>query len=294
VRAADDPKALRRTWIATQVAARFSTRAAGALAARLWFTPWAVDNGERSRARHARWLEGAEPITFRHGGETLAGFVLGEGPVVLLVHGWGERAATLGALVRPLVEGGYRVVGVDLPAHGDSSGHRTNILDEAEAVAHVIEELGGVHGVVAHSMGGAVATYALAQGAEVDRLVLIAPAVRLENAFDVFVRMTRLPRRAEKGLRRYIERRFGTTVWRDFAVDRLARNLPIAPLIVHDRNDEQIAFADGLMLATQWPGSRFVETEGLGHIKVLGDERVIDEVIYWMEAVDDRAEAKIG
>jgi pimeloyl-ACP methyl ester carboxylesterase len=257
---------------------RFSSRVGGLFAARLWFTPWAVDNGERARARHARWLEGARPIEIPFGHGSLAGFDLGEGPTILLVHGWGERAATLGALVKPLAERGFRVVGVDLPAHGDSPGHRTDIPEEARALQAAADSLGGVHGVIAHSMGGAVLTTALRDGLSVDRVVYVAPAIRLENALKAFVEMVKLPTRAEIGLRRYIERRFGSSVWEDFAADRIAREMDLPALVIHDANDDQVAFADGEHFASCWPGARFVGTEGLGHIKLLGDERVIDEI----------------
>jgi pimeloyl-ACP methyl ester carboxylesterase len=281
-RPADNPKALQRTWAAMQATGWHSSWIGGLFAARIWFTPWAVDNHDRARQRHARWLEGADRITVPFKRKRLAGFAIGEGPTVLLVHGWGERAATLGALVKPLVARGYRVVGVDLPAHGDSPGRRTDIPEGAEAVRATIDHLGGVYAVIAHSMGGAVASVALARGAEVERLVLIGSAVRLENALEVFAEISQLPPRAKAGLRRYIERRFGHNVWREFATDRLARDIPVAPLIVHDKDDDQVAFADGVMLAKAWPGAHFLATERLGHIKVMGDPKVMEAIVGWL------------
>jgi pimeloyl-ACP methyl ester carboxylesterase len=203
---------------------------------------------------------------------------MGEGPTILLVHGWGERAATLGALVKPLVARGYRVVGVDLPAHGDSPGRRTDIPEESVAVRAIADALGNVHAVIAHSMGGAVTTTALHDGLRAERVVFVAPAVRLQNALKAFVEMVNLPPRAIVGLRRHIERRFGETVWEDFAADRLAESMDLPALVIHDSDDDQVAFEDGWLLASRWPGAHFVATEGLGHIKVLGNERVIDEI----------------
>ena len=282
-RTSESQTSLKLTWLATRIAGRFSPRAGGWFAARLWFVPWAVDADERSRRRHARWLEGATPISIPHEGGLLAGFTAGEGPTVLLVHGWGERAATLGALVQPLVERGFRVVGIDLPAHGDTSGRRTNLIEEAAAVRSATSHLGGVHALLAHSMGGAVAALAVAEGAAVERVVLVASALRLDNALTVFTELFGIPERAVQGLRRYIERRFGATVWDDFGVDRLAPSMEIPALVIHDVDDPQIAFADGEVLAARWPGARFVATQGLGHVKILGDERVISEIGDFLE-----------
>src|SRR5687768_13117485 len=111
---------LRATWLATKVTGHFSSRLAGRFASRLWFTPWPVPVGERARAKQAGWLAGTQPVTFDVGTHRIAGFSAGEGPAVLLVHGWGERAASLGAFVAPLVGAGFRVVGVDLPGHGET------------------------------------------------------------------------------------------------------------------------------------------------------------------------------
>lgn len=285
-RPATSARALKATWLATRLAARFSTRLAGAFAARLWFTPWAVDDSPRSRTRHARWLADARPISipFRH--RTLAGFVAGRGPTILLVHGWGERAATLGALVGPLAAAGYRVVGVDLPAHGESGGRRTDLLEEAAAVRATIEHLGGVHAVIAHSMGGAVATLAVAEGARVERIVLIGSALRLDSALGAFGATFRLPPRAIVGLTRHIERRFGRDVWDRLGVDRLARSMEIPALVLHDVDDPQVSIEDGRALAASWPGARLVETTGLGHVKILGDRDVISAILEWLERAE--------
>src|SRR5262249_6361441 len=44
------------------------------------------------------------------GGARLAAWTFGEGPTVLLVHGWNGRGSQLGAFVEPLVSAGYRAV----------------------------------------------------------------------------------------------------------------------------------------------------------------------------------------
>ncbi|MCH2108975.1 MAG: hypothetical protein MK135_06570 [Polyangiaceae bacterium] len=49
----------------------------------------------------------------------------GSGPQILLVHGWGGAGVQMAAFVDPLVERGYSVVVVDLPAHGGSEGRTT-------------------------------------------------------------------------------------------------------------------------------------------------------------------------
>lgn len=289
MRAADSKLALRATWLATRVAAAISPSLAGPPAARLWFTPWRVDPGPRGRARQAEWLKGTEPVSFSAGRHRISGFAAGPGRehslgTVLLVHGWGERAASLGAFVEPLASAGYRVVGMDAPAHGGSSGGRTDGFQVAAAIRGVGESIGDVKGMIAHSMAGMAATYAVAEGLPLDAVVLVAPATRLDHAFDAFSKMVRLPAAASIGLRRVIDRRFGADVWTRISGPALARDLDVPALIVHDRDDPQVDLADSEELAAAWPGARLVTTEGLGHGRILRDPHVIEEAVTFLRA----------
>ena len=273
-RLSESPKALKATWMAANVTGRFSKRISGFFASQFWFTPWATDTGPKAEKRHAKWLAGTQEVAVPYRDGYLKGFAAGRGPVVLLVHGWGERAATLGALVRPLVDAGYRVIGIDLPAHGSSPGRTTNILEEADALRTIVDELDSVHGVIAHSMGGAITAHALEQGMPIDRVAFVAPAVRLDSAMEVFAEVSGLPPLAIEGLQEDIERRFGASVWEDFAADRAAADMRVPALVVHDVDDVQVPYADGERLAAAWPGAKLVTTEGLGHMRILGDARV--------------------
>lgn len=277
------PVAFRTMVAATRALAPLSERLAGLAAARLWFTPWPVPVSERGLEKQARWLERCEPLSLRTAdGHHLNGFAAGEGPVVLLVHGWGEWAANLGAFIDPLVAAGYRVVGFDLPAHGRSSGTQTDALVNAAAVADGAASQGGAHAVVAHSMGAHATTTALHRGLEVDAVALLAPAVRLYGV-EEFAEMLSLPQAAARGLRATIERRYGTSVWEDLSADLLARKLRTPALIVHDADDDQIAPSEGRALSEAWQGSRLVVTEGLGHGRIIRDAGVIQQVVAFLD-----------
>lgn len=237
------------TWAATRALGSISTRAGGKMAARLWFTPWPVPIGDKAQVHRDRWLRHTSPLGLDFEGARLAGWQAGDGPTVLLVHGWGDTAASLGAFIDPLVDAGYRVVGFDLPAHGGSGTGQTNLIELAAAVRAIGFEIGPLHAVVAHSMGGATTSLAMLDGLEVERVVLLSPAGRLDRAVDVFKDQLRLPRRAVQGLKREIERRFGADVWERFAAVNVASQFQTPALVIHDRQDKQVKYADGLELA---------------------------------------------
>ena len=102
----------------------------------------------------------------------------GEGPPVLLVHGYGADRYGWAANAHALM-GSRAVWAVDLPGHG-SAGNEVGEGTPAalaEAVAAVVTELGDTLPVIGHSMGGAVALHlARLMQDRIEAVVLIAPA----------------------------------------------------------------------------------------------------------------------
>ena len=47
-------------------------------------------------------------------------------------------------------------------------------------------------------------------------------------------------------------------------------------LIVHDRDDDDTSYADGVTLSEAWPGARMLSTSGLGHRRILREPSVIE------------------
>ena len=262
----------------TRLAAPISWRAARGPVSRLWFTPQRPAPSAGARARHDRWLAGAAPISLAAVGTKLNGFRAGDGPTVLLVHGWSDRAASLGAFVGPLVDRGFTVVGVDLPGHGDSPGGRTNAFEIASALRDIDRALGGVDAIVAHSIGALVTVLGLRDGLDPRAVGLIAPLVRADNAIDRFATQLRLPGSAVKALRADIEARFGSGVWEELSADLVARGLETPALIVHDENDPETRWSGSKLLAEEWSGARHLTTRGLGHYRVVRDENVVGEI----------------
>jgi Serine aminopeptidase, S33 len=271
--------AMLATWAVTRLAAGVSWRAARRPVSRLWFTPWCTPISARARDRHARWLAEATPISLNVDGSRLAGYRAGDGPTVLLVHGWSDRAASLGAFVGPLVERGFTVVGIDLPGHGDSPGGRTNAFAMAETLRGIERELGGVDAIIAHSIGALVTILELGNDLDARAVALIAPLVRADRAVEHFAGQLRLSHRAVRALRTDIESRFGSDVWDQLAADLIAPQIDdVQALIVHDEGDPETDWSDSSLLAAAWPGARLVTTQGLGHYRVVRDENVVDEI----------------
>lgn len=268
--------AFKATWGAVQTLGRVRPRLARGPLEALWFTPWTV-------GRERPLPEGARRITVRRSGWALAGWEIGPGvgtqrPAVLLVHGWGGRSTDLADIGVALAAAGHRVVAVDLPAHGRSPGRRTNLFEMASAVGAALRWLGPVEAVVAHSLGSAAAVQAIEDGADVSRLVLLAPPDRLADAVTTFQRQAQLPEPIAKVLVGLIEQKFGRTVWEDLSTVEVAKRLHVDAVVVHDREDRQVPIEQGCAVADALDADHVI-TEGLGHARILVDQQVIDAVV---------------
>ena len=267
------------TLLATRFFGRFSARAAGVPAYLLWFIPWRVPVSERGLKKQAGWLEPTKPFSLRTSVGRIAGFTAGEGPVVILIHGLGERGAALGGFIAPLTNAGFRVVGVDLPGHGASAGQMNNPILSAAVVQEVADHFGGAHALVAHSLGGHAALWAMNEGLSLQRAVLIAPNVDMGYATDTFQALFGLPSKAMDGLKQKIERRYGPSIWSDLSGEHLVRHNETPGLVFHDRDDPQVPFEGSERLVRAWSGAELIEAPGLGHGPITRDPSVIERAV---------------
>ena len=81
---------------------------------------------------------------------------------MLVIHGWASRTEYMKPLIESYRDAGYRVVALDLPGHGHSSGRRLTMLHALDAARVAGEWFGPFAAIVGHSFGGAVAANAVA------------------------------------------------------------------------------------------------------------------------------------
>lgn len=254
----------------------------GLVARKLWFT-----------IRHA------DPIAPRTDGQPfelaerdyrLRGYIYGDGPTVLLVHGWGGNQGHMHSFIDPLRDAGYRVITVDLPAHGESTAGAfnptTTIAEMADAITATVVHFGGVHGVIAHSGGASALGFAMRQKLRVDRAVLIGPMAAPTRYLDQFAEMFGFGPRIMKEFVRNTERYVGVP-FDDFDLTTLPPiQAPDATLVIHDRRDRETSWSDGADIAAAWPRTRLHSTDGLGHRRILSAVEAVTEAVEFMTAGD--------
>ena len=108
---------------------------------------------------------------------------IGEGPDLVLLHGWGMNAAVWSPWL-PKLARHYRVTAIDLPGHG-ASGYGSFPGAADDWVAACLETAPGEAEWIGWSLGGQLAlAAALREPARVRRLVLIAGSPRFVQADD--------------------------------------------------------------------------------------------------------------
>jgi pimeloyl-ACP methyl ester carboxylesterase len=238
--------------------------------------------------REAKWLESAQRSTVSHRGGQLAVYSWGEGPAVVLMHGWHGRGPQLGAFAAPLVAAGYRVTAFDAPAHGRSPGKATNLPEVTEALLEVADTHPSLHGVIAHSFGTLAMLYAISQGLTPRRAVAVSAPASVEFLMQSFAATLDVSAPVMAVHRRLMEARFGTDLWQRFSPTAIAASLSIPALVVHDDTDHEIPWNEGAAVAQAWPGAQFVQTHGLGHRRILHNPDVVSRVCGFLTAGTER------
>lgn len=252
---------------------------AGKVAYRLFATP-------RLRARHKvsdPVLERARIFEFMYAKQLLKGYEWGEGDrTILMVHGWESRGTALRSFVPGLVEKGFRVIAFDGPAHGDSPGHRTNLPHFAGAVQAIINQVGPVYGLIAHSFGGAATGYALSvlnPAIKVHRLVQIATPSNIEHIFQDAVQTMGLPKRVARKFRHILEGKIGGRKLAEINMVSAFATMQVEEgLLVHDREDRVVPYSSALDLATKVEHLQLLETRGYGHFRLVKNPDLIRAV----------------
>ena len=207
---------------------------------------------------------------------------------IILVHGWTSQASHLMGLVAPLMEQDFSVVSFDFPAHGQSSGHTTNIVECAKALQCVASLFAEIHGIVAHSFGGPVTGLALAgvsagkPGFEVGKIALIAcpnEAAYITRGFGDAIGLTP---KAQNDFEAEFEALCECPL-ESFTGSHYFSRIDRPMLVLHGDTDCEIPHAHGLRYG-ELEHCDFVSLKDIGHRDILYTSEVGERIGQFMAA----------
>jgi pimeloyl-ACP methyl ester carboxylesterase len=234
-----------------------------------------------TRSRRVALPEPDQSVRISVDGMWIAAWRWGEGPAVMLVHGWEDDHHTFAPLIAAFLARGLAVVAFDLPAHGRSEGQIAILPTIARAIGKISAVLGPISMLAGHSFGGAAVTYALAQGVTAERVAIIAAPVSIARALDFVSQRLKLSPARKAGVHKELHRRTGVTV-ESLELEPMAAQFAVPALIVHSRDDRMVMARSSERLAQAWPGSTLLMVDGLGHRRVLSDPAMVARIVTFL------------
>ncbi len=266
------------------IASRFRMDWAAEILKRLFFTvfkspmkPWITEF----------WQQADSQVEIEFDNQSIPIRLWGEGPLVVMMHGWSGSGAQFRKLIPGLVEAGYQVAAFDAPAHGNNPGKHTHLLEFVNTLLGIQQQIGPVHTLMAHSFGGMAAMMASQRGLVVEQMVLFGPHLDVNEIHQSYSELLNLSSELSKRFRDKIGARMTEIigfddVWRFFSPENLLKDREFGGLLIYDTEDEEIPLSQFKSVARYWEGSQVIQTEGLGHHLILKDASVIEKVLKFM------------
>ncbi len=256
-------------------------------AMQLFFTPIRFPVPEKEKAV----LSTGEAMSINEDGVDIKLHHWGDGPLVVLAHGWSGRGGQFREFVQPLVDAGFKVVTFDGPAHGASSGKKTNIIQYGKIINRIVAEFGEVHTFICHSFGGVATLYAMQQhDLAAERVIMISTPTIGDHVISEFLKKINGSERVGDYFRSFILKNFGKT-FDDFSVTNIIQDIPEIPmLLVHDEHDLEVPLFHAERLKAIREAELFA-TSGLGHTRILKDEEVVNKCVSFLSDGEVKAAA---
>jgi len=268
------PKSILRTgkflnFLSPFLASRF--------AARIFLTPFSYDMPKREKEMYDKSIKqklfintiNREVIVYQYGDSDKK---------ILLAHGWSGSGTQLSKIADQLIQNGYSTVSFDAPAHGRSPGKWSMMPHFIETIHHLEKTHGPFEAAIGHSLGGMSLLRATKDGLKIKKLIIIGTANSVTEIVKDFINNIQLTPKVGKLMKRYFDRKFGQDM-DSYSGAVSAKDVHIPTLVIHDKNDVDVHYECAYKIHDSLSDSKLYITEGLGHRKILGDKKVIDEII---------------
>ena len=212
-----------------------------------------------------------------------------DAPTILLSHGWAGRTSQFVEFIEPLVTAGYCVVGADIPAHGDSPGKRTNILEASQILSIVAAEFGPLSAIIGHSFGtGTILLGMDKYDIKSPKIVLIGAYSRVSFVIDLFSSLFNLNQATMDAMQQAGYEKFGDKYgiewdWDSISPVNTIKSYQGKVFFIHDETDHEVPIDDVLELHQSRPEAKVLISSGFGHRRILRNKDVIDEVLSFIK-----------
>jgi pimeloyl-ACP methyl ester carboxylesterase len=238
-------------------------------------------------AKQKQFLESGKYVTLEHNGTTIQTYRWGNGPTKLLfLHGWQSHTYRWKRYIDSFDKGEYTIHALDAPGHGMSGGNQFSVPLYSEVISRYIDQLGDVHAVICHSIGGFSALYTFYKTSSLvsPKLILLAPPGEANEFFTFYKNTLGLSAKAQRLITKRFQETFGHAP-DYYSAPYFASSVKASGLIIHDEDDKETSVDHAKRISASWKTSQLQITKGLGHN--LKSDFVVNSV---MEFVSDDKE----
>jgi pimeloyl-ACP methyl ester carboxylesterase len=250
----------------------------------IWFT---VFKSKPKRWITEFWQQAETCVELHLKDKSIPVYLWGQGPLVVMMHGWSGSGVQFRRLIPGLVAGGYQVAVFDAPAHGGNPGKYTHLIEFVDSLLAIQQQIGPVDTVLAHSFGGMAAVVAAQRGLSVQQMVLFGPHLDVQEMYQSYSDLLNLNTKLSNRFRDKIGQKMANIfevddVWTLLTPEILLAQIEYQGLLIYDKDDEEISQDQFKKIAQHWKGCQTLETKGLGHHHILKDETVIESVLTFL------------
>jgi pimeloyl-ACP methyl ester carboxylesterase len=263
-------------WLTQQLSTSLATR----VALHLFFRPQRYKRPFREQEMHENALKTSCYIP-KIDKEIQVFRFAGKGSKVLLLHGWSGRGTQLFAFADELRKSNTEVVTFDMPAHGQSLGNKTNIVELVACINEVYAKYGPFDHAIAHSMGSMALLRALRDGISLKSVVIIGSGDKIRNVFYRFSEQLQFSDKVTERMIQTVEKKFGMNL-ETYSSSMSLNQIEMPLLIVHDKYDKETPFRYSKDLHEIANNSELILTSGLGHHRILRDSKTVQKIVQFI------------
>lgn len=201
---------------------------------------------------------------------------------VLMVHGWAGRGTQLYQVADRVLENRMMVISFDAPAHGLSTGKRTNMLEFIESIHEIDKKYGPFDAAIGHSFGAMSLINAIADRLKVEKLVTIGADNSVTQVFRQHVQKMELKPVIFEKLVCLVEKKLNKKL-ESVTSEHQAIKINIPTLVIHDSEDKYVNVSSAISIRQNLKNGELLMTNGLGHHRIFKDNFVITRIIDFIQ-----------
>ncbi|MBB1194233.1 alpha/beta hydrolase [Flavobacterium sp. SOK18b] len=265
----------------SKLIAFFSSKLVTLFAAKLFTTPTKYKVPKRELTMESKSLKSTLTIPAINKEITLYEYGISDRKI-LLVHGWAGRGTQLFKIADALLQKNYKTISFDAPAHGKSQGSSAVMMDFIASILEIDKIHGPFEGIVGHSLGGMSVLNAIKNGMKVNKAIIIGSGDVVSDIINDFIAKLKLDPKIGISLRSHFEEKYKDDM-NNYSASHAANEVPIPVLVIHDADDPEVPLSAAKNIHNHLKKGELMVTNGLGHRKILGNSKVIEATIDFLE-----------